>query len=73
MDSGFTWSRRDFLKSMGVATLSTLAASAPRQLFASENSLLPATADTVILLWMAGGMSHTETFDPKMFDADYRG
>ncbi|GLU52753.1 hypothetical protein Dfri01_22140 [Dyadobacter frigoris] len=26
-----------------------------------------ATADTVILLWMAGGMAHTETFDPKRF------
>jgi len=25
------------------------------------------TADTVILLWMAGGMAHTETFDPKRF------
>ena len=24
-----------------------------------------ATADNVILLWMAGGMAHTETFDPK--------
>lgn len=25
------------------------------------------TADTVILLWMAGGMAHTETFDPKRY------
>ncbi|GAB3263253.1 DUF1501 domain-containing protein [Larkinella harenae] len=25
------------------------------------------TADTVILLWMAGGMAHTETFDPKKY------
>ncbi|MCB0337475.1 MAG: DUF1501 domain-containing protein, partial [Bdellovibrionales bacterium] len=24
-----------------------------------------ATADQVIMLWMAGGMAHTETFDPK--------
>jgi hypothetical protein len=24
-----------------------------------------ATADTLIVLWMAGGMAHTETFDPK--------
>lgn len=27
----------------------------------------PARADTVILLWMAGGMAHTETFDPKAY------
>eukprot|EP01036_Dinobryon_divergens_P032073 gene32073-41591_t len=26
-----------------------------------------ATADSVILLWMAGGMAHTETFDPKRY------
>ena len=26
-----------------------------------------ATADTVILLWMAGGMAQTETFDPKRY------
>ncbi|MFM1889625.1 MAG: hypothetical protein RLZZ565_382, partial [Planctomycetota bacterium] len=26
-----------------------------------------ATADAVILLWMAGGMASTETFDPKRF------
>ncbi len=26
-----------------------------------------ATADTVIVLWMAGGMAHTETFDPKRY------
>ena len=25
------------------------------------------TADTVILLWMGGGMAHTETFDPKRY------
>jgi len=26
-----------------------------------------ATADAVIVLWMAGGMAHTETFDPKRY------
>src|SRR5204862_1888372 len=25
------------------------------------------TADTLIVLWMAGGMAHTETFDPKQY------
>ncbi|MGC4053525.1 MAG: DUF1501 domain-containing protein [Paludibaculum sp.] len=29
------------------------------------NKLLPAKADCMILLWMAGGMAQTETFDPK--------
>ena len=28
---------------------------------------LAPTADTVIVLWMAGGMAHTETFDPKRY------
>lgn len=32
-----------------------------------------ASADTVILLWMAGGMAHTETFDPKKFTAYEKG
>ena len=27
------------------------------------------TADTLIILWMAGGMAHTETFDPKALHA----
>lgn len=31
------------------------------------------TADTVILLWMAGGMAHTETFDPKRYTAYEKG
>lgn len=31
------------------------------------------TADTVILLWMAGGMAHTETFDPKAYTAFEKG
>lgn len=31
----------------------------------SGGKLLPAKADSMILLWMAGGMAQTETFDPK--------
>ena len=58
--------RRDFLKTAGATTLAALAGGAP-QLSAESRSAppLPATADTFILLWMAGGMAHTETFDPK--------
>lgn len=59
-------SRRDFLKTAGAATLSALATGFPRQLPGAEPApALKSTADTVIVLWMAGGMAHTETFDPK--------
>ena len=33
----------------------------------SSAAARPSTADSVILLWMAGGMAHTETFDPKAY------
>ena len=59
--------RRDFLKTAGAATLAALAADGGRPLRAADNDLLKPTADTVILLWMAGGMPHTETFDPKRY------
>src|SRR5712664_1869835 len=62
-------SRRDFLKTASAATLSALAAGPPRALFANEPAAekIKPTADTVIVLWMAGGMAHTETFDPKRY------
>ena len=59
--------RRDFLKMMGAAGASALMAGSPR-LWAGEKEKIEtpkATADCMILLWMAGGMAHTETFDPK--------
>jgi Protein of unknown function (DUF1501) len=58
-------SRRDFLHSASAA-LAALAGGSPRQLLASK---LAPTADTLILLWMAGGMAQTETFDPKRYTA----
>src|SRR5256885_7076249 len=61
--------RRDFLKTAGTATLSALAAGFPRQLTAEPEEKINPTADTVIVLWMAGGMAHTETFDPKKYTA----
>lgn len=42
-----------------------LASAAASRLAAGAGKLLPATADSMILLWMAGGMAQTETFDPK--------
>ena len=62
--------RRDFLKTASAATLSALAAGAPRLAQATTYPSLPVhtpTADRVIVLWMAGGMAHTDTFDPKLY------
>jgi len=69
------WTRRDFLKTVSAATLAAWAAGEPREAFAATAaehvaagaSRPAATADTVILLWMAGGMAATETFDPKKY------
>ncbi len=58
--------RREFLRTASAATLGALAAGYPRQLLADAPPS-KATADTVIVLWMAGGMAHTETFDPKRY------
>lgn len=60
--------RRDFLRGMSAAALATLAAGEPRPLRADEPVKHPKpTADTCILLWMAGGMAAPETFDPKRY------
>jgi hypothetical protein len=62
------WNRRDFIKTASTATLGALSAGFPR-LFAAESAIQnpKPTADTIIVLWMAGGMAHTETFDPKRY------
>jgi len=55
---------------MSAASIAAATVSIPATSFLSScNSVpsIPSTADTVILLWMAGGMAHTETFDPKAF------
>src|SRR5687768_2766951 len=63
--------RREFLKKTSCATLSALAAGYPRAVRAAEGAAAvaprKASADTVIVLWMGGGMAHTETFDPKRY------
>ncbi len=62
------WSRRDFLQAMSAAAASTLLLGEPRPVAAAEPVRHPeATADTCILLWMAGGMAGPETFDPKRY------
>ncbi|MBU6401488.1 MAG: DUF1501 domain-containing protein, partial [Verrucomicrobia bacterium] len=65
------WNRREFLKTASAATLSALAAGYPRQVLAADaltpsETIVP-TADTLIVLWLAGGMAHTEMFDPKRY------
>ncbi|HJO54202.1 MAG TPA: twin-arginine translocation signal domain-containing protein, partial [Verrucomicrobiota bacterium] len=60
--------RRNFLKTASAATLGALAAGAPRQILAKPaGERIEPTADAMIVLWMGGGMAHTETFDPKRY------
>jgi len=58
-------SRRHFLRASSAAALAALSASEPRLLAGSTR--IAARADSLILLWMAGGMAQTETFDPKRY------
>jgi hypothetical protein len=62
-------SRRDYMRQTTAAALAALMGRAPTLNAASDTAAPEATADTVILLWMAGGMAQTETFDPKRFTA----
>lgn len=64
------WNRRDFIRQSGASILAAMAAAAPASSMLSGCKTKAggnSTADTVILLWMAGGMAHTETFDPKRY------
>lgn len=58
--------RRNFLNITGNAFLAALTGGAPKLVW-PQQARPQATADTVILLWMAGGMAQTETFDPKRY------
>src|SRR5262245_29660094 len=59
-------SRRGFMGATAGATLAALAGREP-QLARAQAPARAATADAVIVLWMAGGMAQTETFDPKRY------
>ncbi len=66
--------RRDFLKTLSATTLATLGAGAPRLMANTEpEEKITPTADRLIILWMGGGMAHTETFDPKRYAPFERG
>jgi hypothetical protein len=54
--------RRDWLKA---ATAAAISAGEARLIAAPQKP--EAKADAMILLWMAGGMAQTETFDPKRY------
>src|SRR5436190_9589186 len=58
-------SRRRFMGATAAGTLSALGGRAPTLAFQAPKK--PPTADAVIVLWMAGGMAQTETFDPKRY------
>jgi hypothetical protein len=63
-------SRRGVLGTTAAGTLAALTGREP--LLAQSATPRPAirpTADAVIVLWMAGGMAQTETFDPKRYTA----
>jgi hypothetical protein len=59
--------RREFLQYSAALSAATMAL--PRAPAAEKpatgEARRQATADNVVLLWMGGGMAHTETFDPK--------
>jgi uncharacterized protein (DUF1501 family) len=60
-------SRRGFMGTTAGATLAALAAGEPQLL---RGSAVPQpTADSIIVIWMAGGMAQTETWDPKRYTA----
>jgi len=61
--------RRDFIKKTSAAAIASMAMASPLTglLSSCGNASIPSTADSVILLFMAGGMAHTETFDPKRY------
>jgi hypothetical protein len=63
VNSGKEFGRREFLAGAAASVLSPLA----RASGASARGDLPkATADTCIFIWLAGGMCHLDTFDPKL-------
>ena len=62
--------RREFLRQLAAAGAATLLTGEPRLLRADHAQPIEhprATADSCILLWMAGGMAAPDTFDPKRY------
>ncbi len=60
-------SRRGFMGATAAATLAALTGRAPVLQASPGTAPKKTSADAVIVLWMAGGMAQTETFDPKRY------
>ncbi|MCW5966304.1 MAG: DUF1501 domain-containing protein [Bryobacterales bacterium] len=60
-------SRRDYMRQSAAAALAALVGGAPSALSSEKGANPLPKADSMILLWMAGGMAQTETFDPKRY------
>src|SRR5579885_1887811 len=63
-------SRRDFLRAGATAGAAALLGT---QLHADEDKKLKPTADTLVVLWMAGGQASTEVWDMKKYTPFERG
>jgi Protein of unknown function (DUF1501)/TAT (twin-arginine translocation) pathway signal sequence len=63
------FSRRTFLRTSAATGAATLLANVHACVAAQDKSSKTnmTTADSVVVLWMAGGMAHNETFDPKRY------
>src|SRR5262245_14006428 len=63
--------RREYLKHLAAATTAACMAGEPRLLSANESGAKiihpKPTADSVIVLWMAGGMAAPDNLDPKKY------
>jgi uncharacterized protein (DUF1501 family) len=60
-------SRRGFMGTTAAATFAALGGARPDLLKAADAPAIKPSADSVIVLWMAGGMAQTETWDPKRY------
>ncbi len=65
MTFGEKLARRDLLKQLSAASLAALGTSGARASGPVEHPT--ATADSCILIWLAGGMAAPDTFDPKRY------
>lgn len=59
--------RRDLLKQLAAASAATMAMGAPQSRGDEDIEQPTPTADSCILLWMAGGMAAPDTLDPKQY------
>ena len=64
------YNKRDLIKNTSSASLATILSSITAGSFlssCSQKNKMLSTADSVVLVWMGGGMAYTETFDPKEY------